>query len=134
MVIDPLEASNDTPTLRSGEKGLKADVGRLGSRDYQEDRSKTVYPLPGSPGEDESVSPESRRETEVHPFELFIWFVRVAAVGYFAFVLYQLWGDTEIRLHFLHFTTRLLQSSARTIGGWGIQTEQLYGEFVDSLH
>lgn len=110
------------------------NVGRLDCRGYQEDWSQTLYPLSGTPGTDESVSPELHREVEVTPGELFIWFVRVAAIGYFGLVLYRLWEDTEIRLHFLHSLTRLLQNTARVIGVWGLQTEQLYGEFVDSLH
>lgn len=119
MDTDPQEVSN---------------ARRLGSRDYKEDRSHTVHPLSGPPAEDEPNAPELHPEVEVDIQQFVIWSVRLAAVGYFTVLLYGLWNDTEIRLHLLHLTTRFLQSSARTIGGWGLQAESLYGEFVDSLH
>lgn len=93
-----------------------------------------MYPLSGSSGENEHNAPKPEPEVEVTPGELFVWFLRFATVGYTIGFLSRLWADDEIRLHVLHASVRVLQTTARIVGGWALKTEKSYNEYVNTLH
>ena len=109
-------------------------IRRLGGRNNEEDWSQTVYPLPGTPGEDEYNAPRSQPENEINPGELFSWFIRFATIGYLAGIAARLLSDDEIRLHLMHFSIRMLQATARIVGWWALKTEKQYNEYVNTLH
>lgn len=90
-----------------------------------------MYPLPGSPGENEHITPEfvdqDRRTAET----VFFWCV---VAGWVVFTIRRVMNEDEIQLHTLHLSIRMLQSIARTVGRWGLNAEKSYNDMVNVLH
>lgn len=87
--------------------------------------------MQGSTGQNESLSSEDAREDQNTLVEPFLWTLQFITVTY---LFYRMWTDDEIRLHVLHAITRILQTLARVLGGWALEFEQAYNEYVKSLH
>jgi len=92
-----------------------------------------MYSLPGSPGEDESGTPEPEPEATVDFEELWTWYVRAVILGSMAVTLYRMMSDDDIRLHVLHGLSRLLGNVARTFGSLALKSEREYYKIVDSI-
>lgn len=93
-----------------------------------------MHPLSGPPAEDEQSPHDNKQEAQVSVAELLIWFVRLTAIGYALGLVTRLLSEDEIRLQLMFNLIRLFQSVARTVGGWALETEKAYNEYVESLH
>lgn len=89
-----------------------------------------MYPLSGTPDENEPVGPTIQRENQ----DYLIWIARFLIAAWLTIILWQLYENEGLRLHVLHGTTKALQSSARFLGGWALLTENAYNEYVGTLH
>ena len=93
-----------------------------------------MYSLSGTPNEDESTPLERYPTVEESEVLWATWTIRLLTITYIAAVLYHLWTDETIRAYSLHMMTHFLQSLARRIGGWGINTENSYNTLVAAWH
>jgi hypothetical protein len=46
----------------------------------------------------------------------------------------RMWNEDEIKLHVLDALMRLFQAIARLSGGWALECERTYNEYVNALH
>ena len=107
---------------------------RLYSESDKGARNQIMYSMPTTPGENEPNSYPVESEATRNQAEILVWIIRFTAASYLIFTLYTLLQNDEIRLHVLHGSIRFLHSCARLLGGWAIQTEALYNNYVDTLH
>ena len=61
------------------------------------------------------------------------------AAAYFAiflviFIAARMWDEDEIRLQLLNTLMRILQTIARTFGGWALACEKAYNDYANTLH
>jgi hypothetical protein len=90
--------------------------------------------LSGTPEEAESNAHSNEPTHSVFSPQLLTWGIRLLTVAYISFALYQLLADDEVRLHLLHAAIRTLQTTARLFGGWALNVESHYNEYVNTLH
>lgn len=60
------------------------------------------------------------------------WTTYVLASAVTVSMVYVIMVDDRIDLHFLRLSTRMLQTSARILGYWGLETERLYMRLVEN--
>lgn len=91
-----------------------------------------MYPMPGTPAEDESGTSDIEREN-IQSSEWATWFIRFATVAYAGSIFVRMWNDEEIRLYMLHGLTRMLGNTARMFGMLAIRSEKAYYRVVDTI-
>lgn len=60
------------------------------------------------------------------------WATYVLASAITVGMVYVIMVDDRIDLRFLRTSTRILQTSARILGRWGLETERLYMRLVEN--
>lgn len=90
-----------------------------------------MYPLPSPSTENEPGAPIAPFE-DYGPSASFLTWIVAAGLGVYIFKKF-LDGDL-FHLQALHYTTRMLQSTARTVGELALIAEQSYNDHVNILH
>ena len=90
--------------------------------------------MSGTPEETERDARQDEPTHSIFSPELLTWTIRLLTVAYISFALFQLLSDDEVRLHVLHGIIRVLQSTARLLGGWALNVESHYNDYVNTLH
>ena len=111
---------------------------RLGSESDNLDGSETMYSVPTEAGKTESTSPEHQGESEglLYNYTATIATLSAAFLGTIivSIIVSRMWDEDEIKLHVLDALIKLLQGIARLCGGWALQCENTYNEYVKALH
>lgn len=96
-----------------------------------------MYPLPGSPGENEPDAPELEPKDQDDVQELWeslwIWYLRGLVIGSMVLTVVRLLQSEELQLHMLNRGTKILGTIARLFGSWSLRSEQAYYHVVDSI-
>ena len=111
---------------------------RLGSEDNEQRGSERMRPMPEEAGNYEPISTESEGQSE----EVFLrGAATIATLGAAFFgtiivsiVVSRMWNEDDIKLHVLDALIKILQGIARLCGGWALQCEHTYNEYVNALH
>jgi hypothetical protein len=107
---------------------------RLGSSSYKEDGSDSMYSMSSTPGENESIPSNFQSKVEDSAGEYVVWIIRFAIISYMFGIATRLWSDEETRLRLMHLSIRMFQNIARLFGGWALEAEKSYNQYVESLH
>ena len=92
-----------------------------------------MYPVSGSSGQDEPVSPGLPSQTRTNQDTL-VWIIRFIVVIWIVSVIFLVLQDEGVKLRTLHATLRACQTIARIAGQMALLTEREYNDLVDSLH
>ena len=111
---------------------------RLGSPNHYESGDKIMYSMPESASGNEPIS--SNEEEQDKGFLLRqAPAIATLSAAFFAsiivsIIISRMWDEDEIKLHLLDILIRFLQSIARLCGGWAIECEKTYNDYVNALH
>lgn len=111
---------------------------RFGSQNHHEYRSEAMHSMSEPTGEIEPTPSEREAEAQgfLHNYTAAVATLSAtfAATIIISIIVARMWDEDQIKLHVLDYMIKMLQAIARLCGGWALECERTYNEYVNALH